>query len=99
VARAFGLPPEACNQRAEELVDVLLADSEDAFAVIGSGAGGVLSDGVEIDEAAQVGLEERGAEVEAARELAAARGAVEHEGSENGDSDSVAEDVNGSFDV
>jgi hypothetical protein len=99
VARAFGLPPEARNQRVEELVDVLLADSVYAFAVIGSGARGVLGDGVEIDEAAQVGLEERGAEVEAAGELAAARGTVEDQGSENGDSDSVAEDVDGSFDV
>jgi hypothetical protein len=67
--------------------------------VVGSGAGGVLGDGVEIDEAAQVGLEERGAEVEAAGELAAARGTVQDQGSQNGDSDSVAEDVDGSFDV
>jgi hypothetical protein len=50
----------------EEVVDVLLADSVHALAVVGSGAGGVLSDGAEIDEAAQMGLEERGAEVEAA---------------------------------
>jgi len=46
-----------------------------------------------------VGLEERDAEVESLGELAAAGGAVEDQGAEDGGSDAVAEDVDDSFDV
>lgn len=46
-----------------------------------------------------MGLQEGDAEVQALGELAAARRAVEDQGPEDGDADSVAEDVDGSFDV
>ena len=46
-----------------------------------------------------MGLEERDAEAQACREFAAAGGAVEDQGSQDGDAGPVAEDVDGSFDV
>ena len=93
------LPLEGGKERLEELVDVLVVCAVDAFAVVGTRAGGVLADGAELGQATQVGLEERDAEVEALGEFAAAGRAVEDQGPQDRDPDPVAEDVDGSFDV
>jgi hypothetical protein len=45
------LPPEAGNERPEELVDIVLVGAVDAFAVIWTSAGGVLGDDAELGEA------------------------------------------------
>jgi hypothetical protein len=86
-------------ERLEQLVEVLLPGAVEAFAVVRIGAGWVLYDGSESQEAPHVGLQQGHADTEAFSELGSAGGAVEDQRPKDGDPDAVTENVDGSFHV